>query len=174
MSCSEIIEIVYLHIIKTINKEKKTQNFSSYLDCIMCPRRRQWHPTPALFPGKSHGRQSLVGCSPWGREVRHDWTTCLSFFTFMHWRRKWQPTPVFLPGASQGRRSPLGLPSMGSHRVRHDWSNLAAAAGNAIATSSSKSLVPLHNQVSFSLRLLSFNEVWPNSPDCLEFMAPWY
>ena len=29
---------------------------------------RQWHPTPVLLPGKSHGRRSLVGCSPWGRE----------------------------------------------------------------------------------------------------------
>ena len=29
--------------------------------------RRQWHPTPALLPGKSHGRRSLVGCSPRGR-----------------------------------------------------------------------------------------------------------
>ena len=31
-------------------------------------RRRQWHPTPVLLPGKSHGWRSLVGCSPWGRE----------------------------------------------------------------------------------------------------------
>ena len=30
--------------------------------------RRQWHPTPVLLPGKSHGRRSLVGCSPWGRQ----------------------------------------------------------------------------------------------------------
>ena len=30
--------------------------------------RRKWHPTPLLWPGKSHGRRSLVGCSPWGRE----------------------------------------------------------------------------------------------------------
>ena len=29
-------------------------------------RRRQWHPTPVLLPGESHGRRSLVGCSPWG------------------------------------------------------------------------------------------------------------
>ena len=29
--------------------------------------RRQWHPTPVLLPGKSHGRRSLEGCSPWGR-----------------------------------------------------------------------------------------------------------
>ena len=28
--------------------------------------RRQWHPTPVLLPGKSHGRRSLVGCNPWG------------------------------------------------------------------------------------------------------------
>ena len=29
--------------------------------------RRQWHPTPVLLPGKSHGQRNLVGCSPWGR-----------------------------------------------------------------------------------------------------------
>ena len=29
-------------------------------------RRRQWHPTPELLPGKSHGWRSLEGCSPWG------------------------------------------------------------------------------------------------------------
>ena len=30
--------------------------------------RRQWQPTPVLLPGKSYGRRSLVGCSPWGHE----------------------------------------------------------------------------------------------------------
>ena len=30
--------------------------------------RRQWHPTPVLLPGKSHGWRSLVGCRPWGRK----------------------------------------------------------------------------------------------------------
>ena len=29
--------------------------------------RRKWHPTPVLLSGKSHGRRSLEGCSPWGR-----------------------------------------------------------------------------------------------------------
>ena len=28
---------------------------------------QQWHPTPVLLPGKSHGRRSLVGCHLWGR-----------------------------------------------------------------------------------------------------------
>ena len=31
-------------------------------------RRRQWHPTPVLLPGESHGRGSLVGRCPWGLE----------------------------------------------------------------------------------------------------------
>ena len=51
-------------------------------------------------PGGLQSMQSL--------RVRHDWTTSLSLFTFMHWRRKWQPTPVFLPGESQGRGSLVG------------------------------------------------------------------
>ena len=34
----------------------------------MYTRRRQWHPTPVLLPGESHGWKSLVGCGPWGRE----------------------------------------------------------------------------------------------------------
>ena len=29
-------------------------------------RRRRWHPTPVLLPGKSHGRGNLAGYSPWG------------------------------------------------------------------------------------------------------------
>ena len=48
-------------------------------------------------------------------------------FTFLHWRRKWQPTRV-LAWRIPGMGEPGGLPSMGSHRVGHDWSNLAAAA----------------------------------------------
>ena len=30
--------------------------------------RRQWHPTPVLWAGKSHGRRSLEGCSPQGHK----------------------------------------------------------------------------------------------------------
>ena len=37
------------------------------IDCSEL-RRRQWHPTPVLLPGKSHGWRSLAGCSPWGSE----------------------------------------------------------------------------------------------------------
>ena len=60
--------------------------------------RRQWHPTPVLLPGKSHGRRSLVAAVHGVTKSQ----TRLRNFTFTHWRRKWQPTPVFLPGESQG------------------------------------------------------------------------
>ena len=66
------------------------------------------------------------------QRVRHDWETSLSLFTFMHWGRKWQPTPVFLPGESQGRGSLVGCRLWGLHRVRHSWSDLAAAAAAAV------------------------------------------
>ena len=39
-------------------------------------------PTPVLLPGKSHGRRSLVGCSPWGREESD--TTERLHFHFSH------------------------------------------------------------------------------------------
>ena len=89
-----------------------------------------WNQVASMAPHSS----TLAWKIPWMEEpgrlqsmlrVGHDWATSLSLFTFMHWRRKWQPTPVFLPGESQGRGEPGGLPSMGSHRVGHDWSNLA-------------------------------------------------
>ena len=47
---------------------KQHLNYLSLKSCedLHCGWRRQWHPTPVLLPGKSHGRRSLVGCSPWG------------------------------------------------------------------------------------------------------------
>ena len=46
--------------------------FTPFDHAPICPPpnrwRRQWQPTPVLLPGKSHGRRSLVGYSPWGHE----------------------------------------------------------------------------------------------------------
>ena len=41
-------------------------------------RKRRWHPTLVLLPGKSHGQRSMVGCSPWGRK-QSDTTEQLPF-----------------------------------------------------------------------------------------------
>ena len=40
----------------------------------------KWQPTPVLLPGKSHGRRSLVGYSPWGRK-ESDTTERLHFLS---------------------------------------------------------------------------------------------
>ena len=50
----------------------------SILHTVMDIWRRQWHPTPVLLPGKSHGGRSLVGCSSWGRK-ESDMTEGLHF-----------------------------------------------------------------------------------------------
>ena len=42
-------------------------SISPFMSVSVCLQRRQWQPTPVLLPGKSHGRRSLVGSSPWGR-----------------------------------------------------------------------------------------------------------
>ena len=40
-------------------------------------------------------------------------------------RKLWQPPPVFFPGESPWTEEPGGLQSIGSHRVKHNWSDLA-------------------------------------------------
>ena len=32
--------------------------------------KRKWQPTPVFLPGESHGRRSLIGCSPWVAQNR--------------------------------------------------------------------------------------------------------
>ena len=91
--------------------------------------RRKWQPTPVFLPGESQRRGSLVGCSPWGCWGR----TRLSNFTFtfhFHALEKEMAThSSVLAWRIPATGEPGGLPSMGSHRVGYDWSDLAAAAG---------------------------------------------
>ena len=42
-------------------------SLSELQELVMDREAWQWHPTPVLLPGKSHGWRSLVGCGPWGR-----------------------------------------------------------------------------------------------------------
>ena len=82
----------------------------------LCSQRRQWHPTPVLLPGKSHGRRSLVGCSPWGCE-ESDSTEQLHFHAL---EKEMATHSSVLAWRIPGTVEPDGLPSMESHRVRHD------------------------------------------------------
>ena len=70
-------------------------------------RRRQWHPTPVLLPGKSHGQRSRVGCSPWGREELD--TTDLLRFHFS------------LPCIGEGNGNPLQCSCLENPRDGGAW-----------------------------------------------------
>ena len=79
----------------------------------------QWHPTPVLLPGKSHGWRSLVGYSPWGH-YESDTTEQLHFHFSLSHIGKGNGNPLLrscLENPGDGGSS--GLPSMGSHRVGH-------------------------------------------------------
>ena len=92
---------------------------------IRIAKRRQWHPTPVILPGKSHGQRSLVGCSPWGQE-ESDMTEWLHFtFHFPALEKEMAAHSSVLAWRIPGAVEPGGLPSMGSHRVGYDWSHLA-------------------------------------------------
>ena len=89
-------------------------------------QRRRWHPTPVLLPGKPHGRRSLVGCSPRGHKESD--TTERLHFHFYALEKKMATHSSVLAWRTPGTGEPGELPSMGLHRVGHDWSDLAAAA----------------------------------------------
>ena len=83
-------------------------------------QRRQWHPTPVLLPGKSHGWRSLVGCSPWGH-YESDTTNDFTFTFHFHALEKEMAThSSVLAWRIPGTWEPRGLRSMESHRVGHD------------------------------------------------------
>ena len=81
---SFILKIIVLSVILKTVITKKFQLTSALTRAVVNPAtktivchfirstihstlKRQWHPTPVLLLGKSHGRRSLLGCNPWGR-----------------------------------------------------------------------------------------------------------
>ena len=99
---------------------------SSPKHCVLTGSYWQWHPTLVLLPGKSHGRRSLVGCNPWGC-WGSDTTVQLHFHFSLSCFGEGNGNPLQCSCLEYpGMGEPGGLPSMGSHRVGHDWSDLAA------------------------------------------------
>ena len=96
--------------------------------------RRQWRPPPVFLPGKSHGRRSLVGCSPWGRK-ESDITEWLHFHFSLSCIGEGNAThSSVIAWRIPGTGEPGGLPFMGLYRVGHDRSDLAAADGGKVET----------------------------------------
>ena len=90
--------------------------------------RKQWHPTPVLVPGKSHGQRSLVAAVHGVAKSRIRLSNFTFTFHFHALEKEMATRSSVLAWRIPGMGEPGGLPSMGSHRVGHDWSDLAAAA----------------------------------------------
>ena len=79
----------------------------TFSNLLVILRRRQWHPTPVLLPGKSHGWRSPVGCSPRGRSEL-DRTERLHF----HFSPSW---------IGEGNGNPLQCSCLENPRDRGAW-----------------------------------------------------
>ena len=91
-------------------------------------RRRQWHPTPVLLPGKSHGWRSLEGCSSCGRWGL-DTTKRLHFHFSLSCTGEGNGNPLQCSCLENPRDGGAWWAAVyGVDRVRYDWSDLAAAA----------------------------------------------
>ena len=64
-------------------RRQKRLGFDSWGGKI--PWRRAGQPTPVFLPGESHGQMSLVGYSPWGYRVGHDWRDLAAAYNFLQW-----------------------------------------------------------------------------------------
>ena len=87
---------------------------------------RQWHPTPVLLPGESHGWRNLATV----HGVARSWTWLSDFTCTFHFHaleKEMATHSSVLAWRIPGMGEPGGLPSLGSHRVGHNWSDLAAA-----------------------------------------------
>ena len=96
-----------------------------FINEYISKRRRQWHPTPVLLPGKIPWTDEPGGLQSMGSRKESDTTERLHFHAL---EKEMAPHSSVLIWRIPGTAEPGGLPSMGSQRVRHDWSNLAAVA----------------------------------------------
>ena len=111
------------------------------------------------FPGGTRGKEPAWQCRQTKRHGFDPWVGKIP------WRRAWQPTLVFLPGESPWTDEPGGLWSTGSHRVRHDCSDLAC-------THVSPSL-PIYPSLSHPLPLVHLYPFFKLEDNCF-MMLCWF
>ena len=107
----------FISLLSLLSSAREISHHSSTTGCqalsqcvtVSCTpqQRRQWQATPVLLPRKSHGRRSLVGCSPWGCE-ESDMTKRLHFhFSLSH--------------IGEGNGNPLQCSCLENPRDREAW-----------------------------------------------------
>jgi len=113
-------------------------------------RRRQWHPTPVLLLGKSHGRRRPVGCSSWGR-YESDTTERLHFH-------------FSLSCIGEGNGNPLQCSCLGNPRDGAAW--WAAVSGVAQSRTRLKQLSNSSSSSSSKHLKTIFSPLWLHHTAC--------
>ena len=86
----------------------------------------QWQPTLVLALGKSHGQSHLIGCCPCVPRESTGLSDFIFTFSVSCTGKEMSTHSSILSWRIQRMKAPGRLPSMWLHRVRHDWSDLAA------------------------------------------------
>ena len=121
--------------------------------------------TPLFLPGKSHGWRSLVG-AVCGITKSQTWLSDFTFTFHFHALEKEMAThSSVLTWRTPGTGEPGGLLSMGSHRVGHDWGDLAAAATIALLN------MPLSNLRTYIFVAVFFQLTMRNIVQILQLMS---
>ena len=91
----------------------------------------KWRPTPILLPGKSHGQRAWWATVHGVAKSRTQLSDLTFTFHFHALEKEMITHSSVLAWRIPRMGEPGGLASMGSHRVRHNWNHLAAAAAAA-------------------------------------------
>ena len=86
----------------------------------VCTGRRQWHPTPVLLPGKSHGGGAWWAAVHGVAKSQARLSDFTFTFHFHALAKEMAPHSSVLAWRIPGTAEPGELPSMGLHRVGHD------------------------------------------------------
>ena len=87
---------------------------------MLYTRRRQWHPTPELLPGKSMDGGAWWAAVHGVATSRTQLSNSTFTFHFHTLEKEMTTYSSVLAWRIPGTGEPGGLPSMGSHRVRHN------------------------------------------------------
>ena len=94
--------------------------------CV-CIWRRQWHPTPYSCLENPMDGGAWWAAVHWVARSQTRLSDFTLIFHFQALEKEMATHSSVLAWRIPGTGEPVGLPSMGSHRVGHDWSDLAAA-----------------------------------------------
>ena len=122
-------------------------------------RRRQWHPTPVLLPGKSHGQRSLVGCSPWGRQ-ESDTTEQLHFHFSLSCIGEGNGTPLQYSCLENPRDG--GACWAAVYGVAQSWTRLKRLSSSSSRSVKYKKMIASNILISQSQFLRKVSQSWAN------------